>query len=211
MDLLILDDAEADLATMVKAADTLGHDVDSVTTSGEFREAARSHPHDVQVVDYDLPDCTGPELVAVTGAKARNVPTIFLTNYKPDCEQDLADLDPRLIATTVAKPPGMSPPAWKRRLSDALDDLMSKPNFDQPEPIGVPTDDLRSDFFSIVPGQLDSLADQQRDPLEDEICTELHPHLLTAWEACDDDWLMMQCVDDTVLITERGIDDELPS
>jgi CheY-like chemotaxis protein len=211
MNVLVLDDAETDLDAMACAANALGHQVDSTTRPEEFRDMARDRSRDIQVVDCRLPGWSGPELVAITGAESRHVPTVFLTNYAPDCERDLADFDPRLISTTVAKPPGPSGEDWQELLGEAIDELASRPSFEDPEPIGVSTSELRSDFFSLPPGEVDSLSEDVRDELEGRVTADLHRPMLSAWDACADDWLMLQRVDDTVMITDRGGDDELPT
>jgi CheY-like chemotaxis protein len=219
MHVLILDDAEqTDLGFMKKAALELGFHVEATSDPDQFRRAAHENRPDFQVVDVKLPALrqrpgfsNGPELVAVTAAEGPHIPTVFLTNYKGDCDQFVAALDPRLIATTVEKPVSASPTDWQDRLRDGITTIKAKPGFDEPQRLDMPVAELLSNFFRLSPDELAELDEDQRDQLESQVSTELHAFLRSAWNACDADWLILQQIEEAVLITNRGGDSEFPN
>ncbi|HEU4461917.1 MAG TPA: response regulator [Solirubrobacterales bacterium] len=203
---------------MEEAASSLGLEVDAVSDPARFRAAAKDHPPDLQIVDHALPNVReavglgdGPELVAVTAAESKHVPTVFLTSYKPDCLRRLSSFDPRLVATAVDKPTNPSADSWLSTLREAVDDIQAQPAFEDPEPIGVELDEMESDFFRMSPDDLDGLPEEKRDDVEVKATSEVHSQMSSAWNACDADWLMLQKVDDTVLVTDRGVDADLPT
>jgi hypothetical protein len=219
MQVLILDDAEnTDLVAMTEAASALGYEVDCTADPGGFRDAARTRRHQFQIVDYAIPSAQetiglrdGPDIVALNAAEFINLPTVFLTNYPPDCEGRLAECDPRIVATVVEKPASTAPEAWCRALDGAINVLSSRPEYDHTELLGVPLAALESEFFRRTPAELQALGEETRDELETQVSLELHNHLLPMWEACLEDWVMLQRVDDSILVVDRGSDDTLPS
>lgn len=219
MHVLILDDAEqTDLSFMKKAAVDLGFEVDATSDPEEYRKAVQVRKPDIQVVDVKLPALrrrqefsNGPELVAVAAAEGQHIPTVFLTNYKGDCDQFVAALDPRLIATTVEKPVSASPTDWQDRLREGISTVQAKPDFAEPQQLTMPAAELLSDFFSYLPEDLGRLGDEVRDQLERQVTVELGAFLRSAWNACDADWMILQQVEGCVLITNRGADREYPS
>jgi FixJ family two-component response regulator len=219
MNVLILDDAErTDLVFMEKAAAALGFDVQATSDPAVFRAAARDRKADIQIVDVKFPElkqrvgCSnGPELVALAAAENTHVPTVFLTNFKGDCDRLVSGLDPRLIATTIEKPASASPTDWRDRLDEAIATIKAKPDFDQPKQLGVQVSQLASSFFRLSPREAQALSEGELDELEIDTTKELHPHMKSAWEVCDADWMMLQRIDGSVLVTDRGHDKEIPS
>jgi hypothetical protein len=219
MQVLIFDDAEhTDLVAMAQAANALGYEVDCTADPGGFRDAARTRRHRLQIVDYAIPKAPdtiglrdGPDLVALNAAEFINLPTVFLTNYPPDCEGRLAECDPRLVATVVEKPASTDPEAWCQTLDRAINVLSSCPEYDHTQLLGVPLAALESEFFKLSPAELQAFDEEARDELETQVSIELHNHLQSVWEACAEDWVMLQRVDESILVVDRGDDDKLPS
>ena len=174
MQVLILDDDEqTDLVAMTQAASALGYEVDCTADPGHFREAARTRRHQFQIVDYDIPSAQdtvglrdGPDLVALNAAEFINLPTVFLTNYAPDCVSRLGECDPRLVATVVEKPASTAPQAWCQTLDRAINVLSSHPDYDHAQLLGVPLVALQSEFFRLSRADLQALGEEARDEVE---------------------------------------------
>jgi CheY-like chemotaxis protein len=203
---------------MNKAATELGYQVDCTDDPSRFLDISRSHPPDLQIVDHKLPGIEdkigirdGLELVAVSAAESKHVPTVFFTNWSGDCVKRLEEFDPRLVAAMVDKPMHHSQAKWRTKLAEAIDNLTAQPSFEQPEPLGIPTKCLESEFFAMSPAKLHALPEDSRDALEIKASDDLYEYLSSAWEVCDDDWLMVCRVDDVILIIDRGTDAELPT
>ncbi|MGP8240361.1 MAG: hypothetical protein ACLQQB_01140, partial [Solirubrobacteraceae bacterium] len=135
----------------------------------------------------------------------------YLTNYAPDCVSRLGECDPRLVATVVEKPASTAPQAWCQTLDRAINVLSSHPDYDHAQLLGVPLVALQSEFFRLSRADLQALGEEARDELETQVSLELHSHLLPMWEACAEDWVMLQRVDESILVVDRGNDDALPS
>lgn len=218
MQVLILDDADTALRAAADATDSLGHDVEGTTDPAEFRDAARRHQPDIQIVDFSLPEMEeqlglrdGPELVAVDAAEFGHVPTVFLTDFPPDCTERVAELDPRLLYTIVEKPMETSPEAWREPVRRAIAEIQAQPSFGSKSRLGVSTSALEASFYRLSPSDLHALTEDERDEIETDAVLELHEHLLPVWEACDEDWLMLQRLGETIIVTDRGVDDTLPT
>lgn len=218
MQVLILDDKKVDLETMVDAAEALGLDVRSTQDPGTFREAAGAGEHDLQIVDHkldlpvDVPGAgDGPGIVALSAAMASNVPTVMLTNFTPDCEAHLAKYDPRLITTVVPKPALRTVAEWRAQLEPAIEEVTSRPAPDRGELLGVSLAENPTPFFDLQPNALKALDEDSRDDLESAAGLGLHSAMQPIWAACDDDWLLLQRSEDTVLVVDRGHDNRLVS
>lgn len=219
MKVLILDDAEeTDLAIAEKATTDLGYAVDGTPDPARFRVIAREERVDLQIVDHSLSNAEervglrdGPEVVAVTAAEAGLVPTIFLTNWGADCARRMAELDPRLVYIIVEKPTSLDFEDWKDKIRHAIHELESQPAPRAPEPLGILVADMDSEFFRVSAQVLHTLTEDDRDSLEARANLELHDRVLPVWAATDADWLMLQRIGDTVLVTDRGSDDALPT
>lgn len=221
MRLLLLDDAtKTDLVAMEQAATSLGHDVVCTHDLDAFLATARQQRNEIEgyVVDFSIPDSRdtpglrdGPDVVSLDAAESYPIPTMFLTNYPPDCDRRLNECDPRLIATVVAKPTKSSVTAWAEAMQSGFSELNRAGSNDQPESLGIPLDSILSPFFGMSPQELLNVPDAERDRLEIAAAGEIHTALGPIWRACADDWLMLQAVDGVVLVAGRGSDDSLPT
>jgi CheY-like chemotaxis protein len=219
VNVLILDDKkDSDLALMRDAAIELGHQVTSTDDPAEFLSASETKHPDLLIVDHNLPGIEqqvgmrdGLELVALSAARSAHVPSVLFTNYTGDCSQRLSEFDPRLMATMVQKPLGHSKQDWLHKLGAAINSVTSDVAPKHPPRLGVPVAELNSSFFKLSPSELHTLSEQGREELEIEASDELHPLLTSAWEACEDDWLMVLRIGGTVMIVDRGLDATLPT
>ncbi|HTB70250.1 MAG TPA: hypothetical protein VK707_04660 [Solirubrobacteraceae bacterium] len=221
MHLLILDDAKTtDLTAMARAARALGHEVSCAVDPDQFLHVAREHRDEIEgyIVDYSVPGSRaipglkdGPDVVALDAAESFAIPTMFLTNYPPDCDRRLGDCDPRLITTVVEKPTSGSREAWAETIRDGIDNLRALGERQRSESLGVEVSKLESEFFRMAPRDLDALDDVSREELEARTAHEIHESLGSLWHACDDDWLMLQAADGVTFVTSRGFDDALPT
>jgi hypothetical protein len=112
MNALVFDDStKLDLPLMTGAAESLGLHVKSTASLPQFLELSEAGDYDINIVDFksnQVPPggCLrdGTDVVALSAAQTRNVPSVLFTNFRPDCESRLAQHDPRLLATVVSKP-----------------------------------------------------------------------------------------------------------
>jgi len=215
---LILDNKSANLRQMCSAAKELGHTVCATGDPREFLDLARRCGHDLQIVDFKLEGIEeqvgirdGLELVAVSAAESKHIPTVFFTNWSGDAEGRLREFDPRLVATMMQKPLGDAQGDWREKLARAIHNLATAPSFEHPEQIGLAASEMRSRFFSCPVSELHELGEAARDVIEIEATEELLPYLESAWPACEDDWLMVSRVDDAILVVDRGPDRDLPT
>ena len=214
---IVDDEEDTDLQLAEQAARELGYTVAACGDPGAFRRT-RSADRFIQIVDYALPQIdepgglrNGPELVAVMAAESGPTPTVYLTNFPPDCRKRVAELDPRLIHTVVAKPDNPQVADWVERLAPAIDEMRERAGDGPVDPLGVPVKALKARFFHLPARQLHELSEAAREELEAAANLELHDHVVDVWDATSADWIMFQRVGGTVLVMARGEDRNLPT
>lgn len=219
MNALVFDDStKVDLPLMTGAAESLGLHVKSTASLKQFLKLSEADDYDVNIVDFKssrvkpggrLRD--GTDVVALSAAQSRNIPSVLFTNFRPDCERRLEQHDPRLLTTVVSKPKSGRTDDWAVELEKAIRNLKPIPPRDPDALLSVPLDDLATPFFHRSPRVLRALKEVEREELELQVGLELHPYMLPVWRACSSDWLMLQRHNNVVLVVERGSNDSPPS
>ena len=219
MNALVFDDStKVDLPLMTGAAESLGLHVKSTASLEQFLKLSEADDYDVNIVDFKskrvqpggcLRD--GTDVVALSAAQSRNIPSVLFTNFRPDCERRLEQHDPRLLATVVSKPKSSRTDDWAAELKKAIGSLKPIPPRDPDALLSVPLDRLATPFFRLSLSDLRGLEEAEREELELQAGLELHPHMLPVWRACRSDWLMLQRHGNVILVVERGSNDSPPS
>lgn len=84
--ILLVDDSKSVLAKLQPAIEDLGYDVLACNVSREAMSLIHDTHPDCIIVDYEMPDLTGPDLCSLikNNPETRHIPTIILTSKEED-------------------------------------------------------------------------------------------------------------------------------
>ena len=83
MAILLVDDEPRLREALARSLTVRGHRVDQAATHSEAVSAATSHDYDLLLIDINLPDATGWEVLRDLRAAGREIPAIVLSAVPP--------------------------------------------------------------------------------------------------------------------------------
>ena len=87
MSILLVDDEVQLCQTLARALTARGHRVDKVATHKEAVAAALASPYDLMLLDINLPDATGWDVLRDIRAANRTVPTVVFSAIPPSASR----------------------------------------------------------------------------------------------------------------------------
>jgi len=83
MAILVVDDEPRLRQTIVRSLAARGHTVDQATTCAEPIDAATEREYDLVLLDVNLPDATGWDVLRELRRRGRSVPTVMVSAVPP--------------------------------------------------------------------------------------------------------------------------------
>lgn len=106
MKIAFLEDSVSFAEDIVRSLTSAGHEVQHFLTGREYLKAVVSDKFDLCLLDWEVPDMSGPEVLASLKLKGNIPPVIFLTGR--DAEEDIVQVMEAGADDYIVKPPSIN-------------------------------------------------------------------------------------------------------